>query len=149
MVAGHSAIISKVGAGPSAIPCSLKRLELLSDSLPGQIQDAKSRLNSLSNEISQTQRNYQDIVSQAGRSTAAAAAALQSSAAAANAHLQMLYGKQSSLNRSGTRWTTQLKELPDLIKAVKGFDGTTFQYRVYYLQNKREIVLLESGADPQ
>lgn len=143
-------IAPRIGSGTSSIPCNLKRLAAMSDSLPKQIQDAKDKLDGLTSEIAQAQKYYQNLASRstgAVGSNPAAAIAQKASLAAAESRLRMLNGKQASLIRSGTRWTTQLQELPGLINAVKGYEGTTFQYRVYYLEKKRQVVLLESDGD--
>jgi len=138
-----------IGAGTNSIPCNLNRLATMSDSLPGQIQDAQDKLNGVLNDISQAEANYNNIVSQnVGPVGANPIAAIdqKTKAAAAESRLRMLHGMEATLTRKGMRWTTQLQELPDLIKAVKGYAGTTFQFTVYFLANKHKVVLLETGG---
>jgi hypothetical protein len=115
--------------------------------LPGQIQDAQDKLAVLSKDISTAESNYANVISQSASASPTIAVAQQASATAAKSKLEMLRKNQVFLIRSGRRLKAELHKLQELIKSVKGLDGTTFQYRVYYLEPNRQIALAESADD--
>ena len=125
----------RIGSGANEVPCNVKRFAKMADSLPGQIQEAQDKLSVLSKDISQAETKYDNLISQSGGANSAIIIAQQANVAA-KARLAMLRGKQASLIRSGIRWKAQLEDLQKLIKVVRGYDGMTIQYRVYYLERK-------------
>lgn len=140
-------ITARIGSGADEIPCNWKRLASMADDLPGQIQDTQDKLAALSKDISKAESNYANVVSQSASASPTIAVAQQASATAAKSKLEKLRKNQAFLIRSGRRMKAELHKLQELIKLVKGWDGTTFQYRVYYLEPNRQIALAESADD--
>jgi hypothetical protein len=131
----------------SGVPCSLKRLHAMTDTLPGQLQNAKANYESVGGQIQSAEQNLRNIMSQS-HSDAIGQTAQQVAIRDAKNRLTSLHARQNALSRSGERWTAQLQELPTLIQTVEGFVGKTAQFQIYYTLDGREIIVASTADQP-